>query len=76
MPLKDKEARKSYDNEFQKTAYFPVIAVKIRKNDNDFYEGIRAEAESMSITPTEFMKIAAKEKLVRDGYLQENKDAE
>ena len=71
MPYADEKKRAEHNSAFQKNTYFPVITVKIRKSDPDFYEAIRTEAESLSITPTEFMKIAAKEKLIRDGYLTE-----
>lgn len=69
MPYADEKKKAEYDSAFQKNAYFPVIAVKIRKSDPNFYEAIRSQAESLSITPTEFMKVAAREKLIRDGFL-------
>lgn len=71
MPYADEKIRKEHNTTFQKNTYFSPIHIKIRKSDSDFYEAIRARAESLSVTPTEFMKIAAKEKLIRDGYLSE-----
>ena len=76
MPYADEKKKAEHNTAFQKNTYFPPIHIKIRKSDQDFYEAIRTQAESLAITPTEFMKVAAREKLVRDGYLSENKDAE
>lgn len=71
MPIKDKDARKNYENEFQKNTYFPTIGIKIRRTDESFYAALQAASEAQSITPAEYMRRAARECLKCDGYLSE-----
>ena len=71
MPIKDKDARKNYESEFQKNTYFPTIGIKIRRTDEDFYNALQAASEAQSITPSEYMRRATRECLKCDGYLSE-----
>lgn len=49
--------------------YYPMIGVKIRRDDGDLYEAIQNVAARKGISAAEYLRIAAKEKLERDGEL-------
>lgn len=62
MPYKNPEDRaKSRAN------YFPVISVRISKTEEAMYEALSKAASNISVP--EYLRIAAREKLIRDGYL-------
>jgi len=65
MPYKNPEDRaKSRAN------YFPVISIRINKAEKDMYDALQNAANNMTIP--EYMRIATREKLIRDGYLSED----
>lgn len=49
--------------------YHPGINVRIRRDDIGFYETIEFAAKETGISMPEYLKIATKEKLIRDGYM-------
>lgn len=49
--------------------YYPMIGVKIRRDDGDLYDAIQNVAARKGISAAEYLRIAAKEKLERDGEL-------
>lgn len=76
MPYKDKEKNaESIKNAIARN-YISSCTVRFRKDDESFYNAIQKGAETDSVTIAEYLRTAAKEKLVRKGFLQENKDAE
>lgn len=56
--------------------YHPGINVRIRRDDCGLYEAITEAAKDKGVSLPEYLKLSVKEKLIREGYLQENKDAE
>lgn len=76
MPYKDKEKNaESIKNAIARN-YISSCTVRFRKDDEPFYNAIQKGSEADSVTVAEYLRISAKEKLIREGYLQENKDAE
>ena len=62
MPYKDpKDRAKSRAN------YYPVISVRISKQDEGMYNALVNATKDITIP--EYMRIATREKLIRDGYL-------
>lgn len=69
MAYADKTKKAEYDSNFHKSTYFPTIGIKIRRTDEDFYNAIQEAAEVKGITPSEYMRRATREQLIRDGFL-------
>ena len=49
--------------------YYPGINVRIRRDDDGLYDSIVEAAKDAGISLPEYMKTAAREKLIRDGYI-------
>lgn len=65
MPYKDPEKRKEMQEK-----YYSAISIHLRKRDEaDLHAGITQQALKLGIKPSEYLKIAAKEKLQRDNVV-------
>lgn len=70
MPYKDKAKNTAVSNESRKKIYFNAINVAIRRDDQGFYDSLLDAAAMRAITPAEYLRIAAREKLERDGEMR------
>lgn len=62
MPYKDPEKRREMQDK-----YYTAISIHLRKRDEaDLHAGITQQALKLGIKPSEYLKLAAKEKLERD----------
>jgi len=65
MPYKNKE---DYDK-FVADKYVARITVRIPREQEVFYKAMTKACENTSMSSAEFLRFAAHEKLIRDGYL-------
>lgn len=67
MPLKDKEARKTYE----KDNFLPRVTISfVRNKENEkFLENLKEAAQNKGISIQKYMILATREKLDRDGYI-------
>lgn len=70
MPYADPEKRKAARAKTRES-YIGVMSVRFKKDDEQFYNALQAASEAQSITPSEYMRRAARECLKCDGYLSE-----
>lgn len=49
--------------------WYPRICIKMRKSEPRLYEQLQSAAEKSGVSVPEYMRIATREKLIRDGYL-------
>lgn len=69
MPYKDKEKNaESIKNSIAKN-YISSCTVRFRKDDEEFYNALQRCVEKNSVTIPEYLRVSAREKLIRDGYL-------
>lgn len=74
MPYKDPKMRNAVSIRRHKEAYFPQISIRFRKDNPDLYDGLCKAAQDSGITITEYCKTATVEKLIAQGYYQENQE--
>ena len=70
MPYKDKAKEYATNRETKKKLYYPTIGVAIRRDDGSFYDSLQDAATVRGISAAEYLRIAAKEKLERDGEMR------
>lgn len=70
MPYKDKAKEHAVNMASAKKIYYPQISVRIRRDDGSFYDSLLDAAAMRAITPAEYLRIAAREKLERDGEMR------
>lgn len=71
MPYKDAEQRKLAIQK-SKSKWSGLVQVKFSLEDSMVYEHLQAASRAESISAAEYMRIATREKLTRDGYLSED----
>lgn len=69
MPYKDKEKQAEFLNKFIENKYVAVTNVRFPRSQEELYIAAKLAAEHESVSIAEYMRIAAREKLQRDGYL-------
>ena len=69
MPYKDPKKKAESDKKSVDKIYITTCGVRFRKDDAEFYNALTKSAESNSISVAEYLRTAAKEKLIREGYL-------
>lgn len=72
MPYKDKEKRAEFLNKFIENKYVAVTNVRFPRSQEELYIAAKLAAEHKSVSIAEYMRVATREKLVRDGYLRED----
>ena len=74
MPYKDPDKRREASIRRHKIAYYSAIAIRFRRDNPDLYDGLCKAAQDSGITITEYCKTATVEKLITQGYYQENQE--
>lgn len=72
MPYKDKEKQAEFLNKFIENKYVAVTNVRFPRSQEELYIAAKLAAEHKSVSIAEYMRVATREKLVRDGYLRED----
>lgn len=71
MPYKDAEQRKLAVQK-SKSKWSGLVQVKFSLDDSALFERLQTAAGNREITAAEYMRVATREKLIRDGYLRED----
>ena len=71
MPYKDPNKRREAAIRRHKELYYPQIALQFRRDNPDLYDGLCKAAQDSGITITEYCKSATVEKLISQGYYQD-----
>lgn len=71
MPYKNVEQRKLAVQR-SKSKWSGLVQVKFSLDDSMVYEYLQTASQTQSISAAEYMRVATREKLVRDGYLRED----
>ena len=74
MPYKDIEKQRAANRKTQKNAYLCRLTVRFKKNEPELYEGLLKAAHDSGVSPAEYCKTATVEKLIAQGYYQENQE--
>ena len=69
MPYKDPEKQKQAVLD-ARSKCFPSITIRIKREDGAMYSALKYASTDISVSVAEYMRIATKEKLQRDGYLE------
>lgn len=70
MPYKDKDKEYAVNRKTKEKLYYPTIGVVIRRDDGTFYDSLLDASTIRDISPAEYLRRAAKEKLIRDDEMK------
>ena len=74
MPYKDPEKNKAAIAAFHKNAYYPPVSFKFRKDrDKSVYDALNFAAEKTGEPVAVYVRNAAIQRLIREGYLESEK---